>query len=87
MLKKLKNFQNAKKTCRMESCGQTPVKHLRSGVQLAEKRGERSPLPFFENRKKVPDFAKKITLVLKKRVLFVCVYGLNSHLKFSFKSI
>ena len=35
----------------------------------------RSLLPFFENRKKCPG------------VLFVCIYGLNSHLKCSFKSI
>ena len=43
-------------------------------TQLARGRGRRSPLPFLKIEDKCPDFAKK-------SVLFVCVYGLNSHLK------
>ena len=47
----------------------------------------RSPLPFFENRRKVTWFCKKKPWSWKKGALFVCIYGLNSHLKCSFKSI
>ena len=47
----------------------------------------RSPLSFFENRKKVPWFCKNSVLILEKSALFVCIYGLDSHLKCSFKSI
>ena len=39
----------------------------------------RSPLTFFENRKKCPD--------LEKCALLLCIYGLNSRLKCSFKSV
>ena len=46
-----------------------------------------SPLPFFEIRKKMSWFWKKVILNLEKSVLFVCIYGLNCLLKSSFKRI
>ena len=46
----------------------------------------RSPLPWFENRKKAW-FCKRSALILEKCYLFVCIYRLNSHLKYSFLSI
>ena len=49
--------------------------------------GERSPLPCFKNRLNLPWFCLKSTLILEKTVLFVSIYGLNSHLKCRFKSI
>ena len=42
--------------------------------------GGRSPLPYLKNK-------KKTTLILEKRALFGCIYGLNFHLKCSFQSI
>ena len=48
-------------------------------LRRATSRGEwRFPLPFFENRKKIPWFWN---------VLLVCIYESNSHLKCSFKCI
>ena len=47
----------------------------------------RSPLSFFKNRKTVPWFCKKSALTWKRKALFVCIFGLNCHLKCSFKSI
>ena len=49
-------------------------------------RGWRSPMPFFENAKSAL-ILQKSALILKNRALFVCIYGLNSHLNYSFKSI
>ena len=46
----------------------------------------RSSLPYFENWKKMSWFWKKRAPVLEKSVLFMCIYGLNSHLKCNFKS-
>ena len=63
-----------------------PLLPFITGVQLAGG-GGRSPLPFSENRRKVPRFCKKSALNLEKSALFVCIHGLNSHLKCSFKSI
>ena len=65
-----------------------PVQHLSpSGAQLAEGVGwRRSPLSWFENRKKAW-FCKRSALILEKCYLFVCIYRLNSHLKCSFMSI
>ena len=50
--------------------------HLIWGAELAEWREGRCSLLFLENRIKVAEFCKKM-----------CNYGLNSHLKCSFKSI
>ena len=50
--------------------------HLILGAELAEWREGRCSLLFLENRIKVAEFCKKM-----------CNYGLNSHLKCSFKSI
>ena len=44
-------------------------------------------MSFFENKKKRPDFAKVMFPILEKSVLFVWIWRLISHLKFSFKSI
>ena len=57
-----------------------------SGATRRWREGE-SPLPFVENRKKVPWFCKKSVLILQKSVLFVCIYGSNSYLKCSSKII
>ena len=56
-------------------------------LQMHKKWEERYSLLFFENREKVPWFCKKVPWIWKKSALFVCIYGLNSHLKRSFKSI
>ena len=49
--------------------------------------GKRSPLSYFENSKKVPWFCKIVPWFWKKGALFVCICGLNFHLKCTFKSI
>ena len=49
--------------------------------------GGKSPLPFIENRKKNALILEKRALFLKKCAMFVCIDGLNSHLKRNFKSI
>ena len=54
-------------------------KDINLGTQLAGVRWKVSPVSF-ENRQKVPWF-------WGKNVLLVCIYGLNSHLKSSLKSI
>ena len=69
---------------------------MSTGAQLAseggsgqgrqrERRG-RSPLPFFKNIQKVSWLGKKCILILQKCSVFVSIYGLNSHLRCSFKN-
>ena len=55
-------------------------------LSVVQPEGVRSPLSFFENEKTLY-FCKDSALVLGKNCLFVCIYGLNSHLKCSLKRI
>ena len=47
----------------------------------------RSHCSFLKIREKCSDFARKSALILEKSAPFVYIYGLNFHLKCSFKSI
>ena len=58
-----------------------------SGATRRWREGGNLHCPLLKIEKKCPDFAKKSALILEKSVLFVCIYGSNSHLKCSFKII
>ena len=58
-----------------------------SGATRRWREGGNLHCPLLKIEKKCPDFAKKCALILEKSVLFVCIYGSNSHLKCSFKII